>query len=228
VLVAIDRLLARVHQVPSRAAELAELKQRLRAEREAVPDADERATALRIRALKDEIARAIAQPACCTSCADGLPAPGGTYAGGHCCSGRTPDIFVDDEVGALAQSGTRALAAPRDLHAGCAFRGPTGCSLAPADRATLCLRFVCDELRRELHRHGRLDEVEQLIAELDRQYARFSQLRRARLDREWLDAVARELYGVRTDSNRSKKPSVGERLDEKYIVLPSLDRSGSP
>ena len=192
-LVAIGRLVARVRQVPSRAAELAELKQRLAAERRTVPGADERAIALRIRTLKEQIAHATGEPSCCTSCAAGLPAPGGTYAGGHCCSGHTPDIFVDNEVAVLAQSGTRRLAAPRDPHAGCAFRGPTGCSLEPGDRATLCLRFVCDDLRRALHRAGRLDEIEQHIAELEQQYARFAELRKVRLDREWLDAVASEL-----------------------------------
>ena len=193
--VAIDRLLVRLRQVPSRAAELAELMRRLRAEAAARPDAGEQALAREIRDLKERVAAAAGTAACCASCADGLPWPGGGYAGGHCCSGRTADIFVDDEVAAVAQAGTspRALVAPRDPHAGCAFRGPRGCTLEPGDRATLCLRFVCDDLRRELHRRGRLAEVEALIAALEAAYARFGELRRARLERAWLAELEREL-----------------------------------
>ena len=196
-LIAIDRLLVRLRHVPSRAAELADLRQRLRAARTARPDPDERAAALEIRALKERLAATFGEPACCTGCAAGRPRPGGAFSGGHCCSGRTADLFVDDEVAALAQAGTapRELEAPRGEHAGCAFRGETGCTLAPGARTTLCLRFVCDELARDLHARGRLDEIEGLIAALEEAYARFSRLRRARLDREWLAAVARELGG---------------------------------
>lgn len=193
--VPLSRLLARVRQVPSRAAELAELTRRLRAERAARPDPDERAIALRIRALKLDISRAIGEVSCCSGCAAGLPAPGGTYAGGHCCSGHTPVIFSDDDVAALAYAGTRPrdLVAPRAEHAGCAFRGPTGCTLAPGDRATLCLRFVCDDLRRELHDRRRLDDVEHRIAELERAFAELSRLRAARIEREWLAELEAEL-----------------------------------
>ncbi len=192
VLVTIDRLLVRLRHVPSRAAELDSLKQRLRAERDARPGDDERAIARAIRELKQRVARATGEVSSCSRCAIGLPAPGGTFAGGHCCSGHTAEIFGDDDVAALAQAGTRPrdLAAPRDEHAGCAFRAPTGCTLDPGDRAALCLRYVCDELRRELHRAGRLDELERLIGELEHAHAHFARLRTARLDREWLDEVA--------------------------------------
>ncbi|MGE5184939.1 MAG: hypothetical protein ACM31C_22880 [Acidobacteriota bacterium] len=194
-IVTVDRLLARLrHGAPTRAAELASLKRRLRRERAARPAADERATALHVRELKAEITHAIGDVSCCTSCAQGLPAPGGIFAGGHCCSGDTSVIFGDDDVAALAQAGTRAgdLVAPRTEHAGCAFRGQTGCTLAPTERATLCLRYVCNDLRRELHRAGRLDEVERLIGELESAHARFAAQRAARLDREWLAELSAE------------------------------------
>jgi hypothetical protein len=55
------------------------------------------------------------------------------------------------------------------------------------------LRFVCDDLRSERHRRGRLDEVEALAAELATALARFATALAARREREWLDAVAREL-----------------------------------
>lgn len=188
--VALDRLLRR--QVPSRAGELRELTGRLRAERAALPGTDERAAALAIRALKTTLSRAVGEVRCCSSCAQGMPLPGGAFAGGHCCSGHTPEIFDDVEVAALAQGGTRPrdLPAPTTEHAGCAFRGPTGCTLAAENRAALCHRYVCNDLRRELHRSDRLDEVERLCGELDEAYRRFAKLREARLDREWLDEVA--------------------------------------
>jgi len=192
VFVALDRLLARVRQVPSRAGELRELTGRLRAERAATPDGDERAVAHQMRALKAALSRATGEVTCCSSCARGMPLPGGAFAGGHCCSGHTPELFNEDEVSALAQAGTRPgdLPAPTTAHAGCAFRGATGCTLAAENRAALCHRYVCDDLRRELHRKGRLDEVERLCGELDAAYGRFVRLRAARLDREWLDEVA--------------------------------------
>lgn len=194
-LVTVDRLLARLRgNVPTRTAELASLKLRLRGERRTVASEDERALALRMRELKEEVASAIGSVSSCTRCAAGLPAPGGTFAGGHCCSGETSVIFSDDDVAALAQAGTRGrdLVAPRSEHAGCAFRGDTGCTLAPGERATLCLRYVCHDLSRELHRAGRLDEVEARIRELDATHTLFARLRAARLDREWQDELLRE------------------------------------
>jgi hypothetical protein len=192
VLVTLDRLLRRVRQVPSRASELRELTGRLRAERAATPGPEEHGAALAIRVLKTALATATAGASCCSSCARGMPLPGGAFAGGHCCSGHTPEIFDEVEVAALAQAGTRPrdLIAPTTDHAGCAFRGETDCSLAPENRAALCHRYVCDDLRRDLHARGRLDEIEGLCGELDAAYREFAKLREARLDREWLDEVA--------------------------------------
>ena len=198
-MIPVARLLARVRHVPSRAEEMRAIARGLRAESRAPAGDDERALALRMRALKEQLAAATGEVASCRTCATGLPRPGGAFDGGFCCGGRTLDIFVENEVAALAQSGTRprALTAPRTEHAGCAFRGETGCTLAPGDRTTLCLRFVCNDLRRELHRLGRLDEIEALVAEIEAAYARFGELRAARLDRAWADALAADLAASR-------------------------------
>lgn len=187
--VPIERLFAR--QARSRAAELVALKRRLRAER-ATSERDE---AMQIRSLKARLAAATGAGSSCGRCAIGRPWPGGAYDGGHCCSGQTEELFGADEVAALAQAGTRPrdLIAPRGEHPGCAFRGSIGCTLEAEHRPALCLRFVCDDLRRELHQRGRLDEVEALAAELEQALARFAAALAARREREWLAAVAREL-----------------------------------
>lgn len=190
-LIALDRLLVRVRQVPSRAAELVALRDRLRRELRARPDAEELAAAAEVRRLKHALAGASGAVDECSRCGTGMPLPGGAFAGGFCCQAATADLFSDDEVALLAQGGTRLgdLTAPRSKHAGCSFRGETGCTLPTADRPAVCVRFACTELRRELHRKGRLDELERIEAALDEAYGRFARLRAARLDREWLDEL---------------------------------------
>ena len=119
-----------------------------------------------------------------------MPAPSGVFAGGHCCSGATEDVFGDVEVAALVAGGTRAgdLCAPSTEHAGCAFRGEAGCSLAAADRPNICVRYACRSLSRELFDHGALDRFEHLSGQIERVFADFSTARAARLlDREWAD-----------------------------------------
>lgn len=114
----------------------------------------------------------------CSGCARGRSLPHGRWNGGQCCGGRTEDIFTDDELGALRLSGTtpERLAPPRSDHAGCAFRGPEGCSLDVADRPNLCVRYVCRELERELAESGALPRVKKLAAQLGRTFTRFSEL----------------------------------------------------
>jgi hypothetical protein len=184
VLVAVERLLIKLRQPATRADELVELRGRLRGHRVAAPD--ERALAHAIRTTKLAIADALHGVSSCSSCATGYPWPLGHYAGGACCGGVTADIFDDNEVAALALAGTRTrdLTPPHDDHAGCAFRGATGCSLAAADRPARCVHFVCDALRRELHARGQLDAVEDALAALDRAMREFAAMRRARIDRE--------------------------------------------
>ena len=162
--VPIDRLVMRLRQPASRATEVARNKL--------------------------AVAAAIGSVASCGSCAAGQPWPVGGFAGGACCAGVTAQIFDDRELAALAAAGTR----PRDLrppaghdaHAGCAFRGAQACSLALEHRPARCVHYACDTLRAELHRRGRLDDVEARLAELDRAMRAFTAVRRARQDREVL------------------------------------------
>jgi hypothetical protein len=112
------------------------------------------------------------------------------FAGGDCCTGVTAELFSDDELAALVHGGTtvRELRAPRTEHAGCAFRGATGCTLAAADRPERCVTYTCGTLRRELHARGDLASMESLLAELHQTMQRFVALRRSRLDDELLGA----------------------------------------
>ena len=101
--------------------------------------------------------------------------PHGRWKGGFCCGGRTEGVFDGDEVAALALGGTR----PRDLripagdHAGCAFRGPEGCSLDARDWPNLCVRFACRELEDELREDGNWARVRDLTRRLETTFARF-------------------------------------------------------
>lgn len=192
-LIAAERLLLKVRQPRTRADELIEVRARLRAERAAAVDAEERALARAVGDRKLAVAAELRGVASCATCATGQPWPRGQYDGGDCCAGVTADLFDDAELAALAHAGTR----PRDLvpprrehpHAGCAFRGAEGCALELAHRPARCVHYVCDTLRRELHARGRLDAVEAKLAALDRDMQRFTAVHRARLDREVLAPV---------------------------------------
>ncbi len=187
-LISVERLLVRLRHVPSRAEELLEVRARLRREIAAAPGEEEQAIAVAMRALKVEISAALTQTASCHTCATGRRAPRGTFAGGDCCAGVTADLFDDDEVAALAQAGTRPrhLTAPRDEHAGCAFRGSLGCTLEAVDRPMRCVHYTCMILRRELRAQGELAPLDVQLAELKRLMARFVELRGTRLDDELL------------------------------------------
>jgi len=188
--VPIERLVRRLRQPASRRAELAALRQRLRIERASSVEDSERARALEVARAKRAAAAATGEVASCGSCATGQPWPIGAFAGGACCSGTTANLFDDQELAALARTGTR----PRDLrpppgpdaHAGCAFRGAHACSLDVEHRPARCVHYACDALRAELHRRGRLDDVEARLADLDHAMRAFSEVHRARQDREVL------------------------------------------
>jgi hypothetical protein len=191
--VPIERLMMRLRQPASRAAELTALRRRLRTERASTVDGDERALAAEVAGAKRAVAVAIGGVAACGSCAVRQPWPVGGFAGGACCAGVTADMFDEHELAALARAGTR----PRDLrppaggdaHAGCAFRGAGACSLALEHRPARCVHSACDKLRAELHRRGRLDDVRARQAELDRAMRAFTAVHRARQDREVLAPV---------------------------------------
>lgn len=193
-LVPITRVLRRLRQPRSRAEELRAVRRRF--ERSGRAGVEERAVAVRMRALRQELAATFGDARSCATCAVGRPMPIGRFDGGHCCSGATDDVLSDAEVAALATGGTR----PRDLrppdsdHAGCAFRGERGCTLDAANRPNVCVRFVCRGFSHELFERDVLDRVEALSDELDTLFARFTALRGARLlDEEWaaLGAAAR-------------------------------------
>lgn len=202
--VPVERLVMRLRQPASRAAEVAALRRRLRAERSATVGDDERALAAGVARAKLAVAAGLGHVASCGSCAVRQPWPVGGFAGGACCAGVTADLFDDHELAALARAGTR----PRDLrppaghdaHAGCAFRGAESCSLALAHRPARCVRYACDTLRAELHRRGRLDAVEGQLAELDRAMQAFTAVHRARQDREVLAPVIEAVRAARRGS----------------------------
>jgi hypothetical protein len=91
-------------------------------------------------------------------------------------------VFTDDEVAALRLSGTTParLVSPAGDMAGCAFRGPQGCSLDVADRPNICVRYVCQELQSELRERGDLREIKAIDAALTKAFERFRRLREAR------------------------------------------------
>jgi hypothetical protein len=184
VFVPLQRMVLRARHVRSRADELVEVHGRLRAARSARSSDDERAAALELRDLKVRVADVLASVSSCGRCANGKPTPRGVFAGGDCCTGVTAELFSDNELAALAGGGTtpRDLRAPLTAHAGCAFRGATGCSLSPADRPERCVTYTCGTLRRELHERRDLASVEALLAELHATMERFLALRQERLD----------------------------------------------
>lgn len=191
--VRVERLLIGLRQPASRADELTELRGRMRAERARSVDDDERALARDVLAQKLRVAATLDAVSSCRTCAVGQPWPRGHHDGGACCAGVTGELFDDNEVAALAQAGTRPgdLTPPAggDGHAGCAFRGPRGCTLEVTHRPGRCVHYLCDTLRRELHRGGRLDRIEAELAALDGAMRRFVATRQARLDREVLEPL---------------------------------------
>jgi hypothetical protein len=194
--IAAERLLIKLRQPRSRADELIALRGRIRDELAAAVDDEERALAEHVRDRKLAVSSELEGVVACRSCAKGAPWPRGHYDGGDCCSGVTGDLFDDRELAALVHAGTRPrdLAPADDDHAGCAFRGANGCSLAVMHRPARCVHYLCDSLRRELHARGRLDRVEARLAALDQAMQAFTAVHRARVDREiavpLLEAIA--------------------------------------
>jgi hypothetical protein len=187
VLIAAQHLVDRLRHPRSRADEVAALRRRLVAAPgpEGVSAGEEEAAAALIR-LRRELTEALAGVVSCGGCARGHPLPHGRWPGGHCCGTRTEQVFTDDEVSALRLSGTTParLRPPEGDHAGCAFRGPAGCSLDPADRPNICVRFICRELDEELEVRGDRRAVRAIAAALGEAFERFRRLRAARLEAE--------------------------------------------
>jgi hypothetical protein len=174
VIIALRYIVDRARHHKHRARELFELRRRLErstggSERELLELAEA------LRKLRERLWRALGSVESCSSCARGHPLPFGQFPGGHCCGGSTHEIFSDDELAALALGGTTpsSLRAPYSEPAGCAFRGATGCSLGAGDRPTLCVRYTCRELERELAESGAAETIRALQTDLDELFRRF-------------------------------------------------------
>lgn len=191
--VRVERLLIKLRQPASRADELIALRQRVRDELIADVSNDERALAGDVHAAKLRVLAQLTAVKSCASCA-----VGDAYDGGACCSGVTAHVIDDRELAALVHgAGTRLsdLTPParNDTHAGCAFRGPLGCTLASEHRPARCVHYICGVLRHELHDRGQLDTVEALLAELDAAMQRFGKVHAERVDREVLAPIVAAL-----------------------------------
>ena len=196
-MISVAHLLIKLRQPRVRADELIELRGRLRAEVASRPDPEEVTLALAVLAQKRAVSAMLSAVTSCATCATGHALPNGRFAGGDCCAGTTAILFDDDELGALVHAGTRAgdLVAPRTDHAGCAFRGPVGCTLALDHRPARCVHYVCDVLRHEVHDGDGLTALEVALAELDHRMRAYRAARATRVDRQvlepLLDALAR-------------------------------------
>lgn len=148
-----------------------------------------------MRELRARISEAIGRPRCCSECARNYPPPNGRWEGGYCCGTDTWRVFTDDELQALAAAGTdtATMSSPRSDHAGCTFRGPTGCSIAPWDRPNICARYLCLTLVAELRERGDLKPIDAMCNALAKEFTRFLELRAARVNRDELQELEREL-----------------------------------
>jgi len=171
----------------SRANEVASLRLRLLSE--AGPDeasAREVEIARQLRSMREQMLELIGNVEACCTCGKGYPPPNGRWEGGYCCGGVTENLFRQEEIACLRASGTRPadLRPPRVDHAGCAFRGPHGCSLPPKHRPNICARYACRALNEEYERRGIAPQVRALASEMQRLYAEFRELREKRLEDE--------------------------------------------
>lgn len=181
-LIAAHHLVDRLRHPRSRADEVFAVRRRLVAQRSPSAASDEElALARDLRRLRVELTTALAGVSACGTCARGHSLPHGRWNGGQCCGGHTEGVFTDDELASLRLSGTTLgrLAPPRSEHAGCAFRGPEGCSLEVADRPNLCVRYLCRELEGELRERGSLTSVKAIARRLGETFERFARVRAA-------------------------------------------------
>jgi len=184
VLVYARYLVDRLRLPRARADSVREVRRRLEEQRGACAVGHEEVRLAReLRRLREELSVAFGSLESCRSCAR---PPSRLWPGGHCCGGRAESLFTDDELAALKLSGTTPgrLRPPRADLAGCPFREPAGCSLAPADRPSVCVRYVCLSLERELRQRGDRQAIAALQTELAVAFRRFVALRAARIERE--------------------------------------------
>ena len=175
-MISVRSLVDRLRHPISRVRELESLRARFaaqRSRREAGPELV--AMAEEVKQKKLELADALAGAKACSGCAVRHPPPGGHWPGGYCCGTQTLAVFSQNEVAALKLSGTRAtrLTPPAGDHAGCTFRSGIGCSLDVADRPSICVRYVCLELRAELRAEPRWKRISICSRALDVAFTRF-------------------------------------------------------
>jgi len=152
--------------------------------------ATERALARELAVLREQAVRAFGALEACAVCARGRPLPNGRFEGGFCCGAPTEELFTEEEVAILALGGTTARdLRPRPALAGCLFRGPTGCVLAPRHRPVVCIAHICRDLEHELALRGDLEALEARCAELRRRFDALVERRRKRLDARWLEEL---------------------------------------
>src|SRR5664280_2257676 len=179
----------------TRTGELHDVRRRLveQAARGVASPAEEQ-LALRLRLLREELAARVGQVEACGHCVRPRSA---SWPGGHCCSGHTQNLFTDHELAALKLSGTTPdqLNPPRTEHAGCAFRGPRGCSLETAHRPCLCISYMCRELQSELDQRGDGPAIARLREELRVGFERFLELRKERLAANHFAELSASLCG---------------------------------
>ena len=188
-------LLDRLFGARTRADELYAVRRRLvEMEGPGVASQAEEQIACKLRQLRVEL---MARMGPVQSCAHCVRPRSVTWPGGFCCSGHTEALFTDHELAALRLAGTTAAALkpPWAAQAGCVFRGPNGCSLNVADRPSLCVRFVCAELRSELKKRGDSSTIDQLQNELRLAFENFVSQRDRRLETNLFAELEESLRG---------------------------------
>ena len=186
----------------TRADALREVRRRLvDMEGASIVSPEESASALRLRALREALSTRLGTVVACTDC---VRPRSSDWPGGHCCSGRTEELFTDDELASLKLAGTTSLhlrspnfghSGRTDHNTGCVFRGPEGCALPPSHRPSLCVRYTCFDLQRELDRRGDSEETNRLQAAIGREFADFVKQRRARRQEVSFEALRASLCG---------------------------------
>lgn len=133
-----------------------------------------------MRQLREQIAESLEGVHSCRECGKGCPLPEGQWDGGFCCGGRTEELFPEAELASLCAGGIKSHqpTAPRGPHAGCVFRGATGCTLSPAQRPNLCLTYMCRDLSRELATRPNAKHLLHLCDELTNTFKEFQKTRK--------------------------------------------------
>lgn len=162
--------------------------------------AEEAASAMRLRMLRETLGARVGAVVACGDCVRPRSLE---WPGGQCCTGQTEALFTEDESASLKLSGTtsRHLKTRRlggfdgGRHQGCVFRGPRGCDLLLSHRPSLCVRYMCFELQRELDLREDREETNRLQAEIRREFDAFVHHRKARREVASFEALRSSVCG---------------------------------